>query len=283
MPLKACSQPKTSMTLGLIAGMGRLPLAVASEAKKMGYKVIGIALKPVADESLKPVVDDFHKISLGHFGGMLDLFRKLSVTNVVMAGKVSKELLYKNKKSIIPDMKAVKLLFSLKNRTDDTLMKAVVREFEKNGIKVHETTSFTKDLLAPAGVMTRRKPDKEAQQDIKFGWKIAREMGRLDIGQTVVVKNLAVMAVEAIEGTDETIKRGGELAGKDAVVVKVSKPKQDMRFDVPTVGLNTLESMKKASAKVLAVEAGKCIIVEREKLIKEADKAGIIITGIKND
>lgn len=283
MPVKACGQPKTCMTLGLIAGMGRLPIAVASEAKKMGYKVVGIALKPVADESLKPVVDDFHKISLGHFGGMLDLCKKLSVTNVVMAGKVSKELLYKNKKSVIPDMKAVKLLFSLKNRADDTIMKAVVREFEKNGIKVHETTSFTKGLLAPAGVMTRRKPDKEALQDIKFGWKIAREMGKLDIGQTVVVKNLAVMAVEAIEGTDESIKRGGELAGKDAVVVKVSKPKQDMRFDVPTVGLNTLDSMKKASAKVLAVEAGKCIIVEREKLIKEADKAGIIITGIRND
>ncbi len=271
---------KASMTLGLVAGMGSLPIAIASEAKRMGYRVVAIALQPPADESLKPIADDFHKISLGRFGGLISLLKKQSVKNVVMAGKVPKSLLYKNKTSIIPDMKAVKLLFSLKNRADDTIRKAVVRELEKNGIKIHKTTSFTKRLLASEGVLTHLKPSKDALRDIEFGWGIARQIGKIDIGQTVVIKEMAVMAVEAIEGTDEAIKRGGGLARKDAVVVKVSKPQQDMRFDVPAVGMETLRSMKKVSANVLAVEADKCIIIEKEKFIKEADKAGIAVIGI---
>ncbi len=280
MPVKALKKTGDQMTLGLIAGMGSLPTAIASEAIKMGYKVVAIALQPPADESLKPIADDFHKISLGRFGGLLSLLKKLSIKNVVMAGKVPKSLLYKNKTSIIPDLKAVKLLFSLKNRADDTIMKAVVRELEKNGIKILKTTDFTKNLLTPKGVLTRKKPSKEAMLDIKFGWEIARQMGEIDIGQTVVIKDMAVMAVEAIEGTDEAIKRGGELARKDAVVVKVSKPQQDMRFDVPTVGITTLHSMIKVSAKVLAIESEKCIIVDRESFISEADKSGIAVVGI---
>lgn len=266
--------------LGLIAGMGDLPKAIAAEAQKMGYRVVGIALHPLADESLKPFVDDFHKINIGRFGGLLALLKKMSITNAVMAGKVPKELLYKNKTRIIPDMKAVKLLFSLKNRADDTIMNAVVNEIEKHGIILHHTTAFAKNLLAPAEALTCNKPSKDELKDIYFGWKIAKEMGRLDIGQTVIVKDLAVMAVEAIEGTDEAIKRGGDLAKKKAVVVKVSKPHQDMRFDVPVVGLDTLYAMKSVGAKVLALEAGKCIIVDKEKFIKEADKTGIVVIGL---
>ncbi|MBI5057499.1 MAG: UDP-2,3-diacylglucosamine diphosphatase LpxI [Nitrospirae bacterium] len=271
--------PNTRL-LGLIAGMGDLPKAVAAEAKNMGYRVVGIALQPPADESLKPFVDDFHKINIGRFGGLISLLKKLSITNAVMAGKVPKGLLYKHKTSIIPDMKAVKLLFSLMNRADDTIMKAVVSELEKSGIKLHNTTDFTRNLLAPEGALTKKKPSKDELKDIEFGWDIAKKMGGLDIGQTVVVKELAVMAIEAIEGTDEAIKRGGSLTKKDAVVVKVSKPKQDMRFDVPVVGINTLHSMKSAGAKVLAIEAGKCIIVDKERFIKEADKEGMIVVGV---
>lgn len=267
-------------TLAVIAGMGDLPKAVAAEAKSMGYRVSGIALQPPADESLKPFVDYFHKINIGRFGGLISLLKKLSITDAVMAGKVPKELLYKNKTSIIPDMKAVKLLLSLKNRADDTIMNAIVGELENNGIRIHNTTDFTVSLLAPQGILTRKKPSKDELKDIEFGWNIAREMGRLDIGQTVVVKNKAVMAVEAIEGTDEAVKRGGSLAKKDAVVVKVSKPKQDMRFDVPAVGIDTLRSMKSVAAKILALEAGKCIIIDKEKFIKEADKEGIIVAGV---
>jgi DUF1009 family protein len=268
--------------LAIIAGMGGLPKTVAAEAKKMGYRVVGIALQPPSDESLEPFVDDFHKINLGRFGGLISLLKKLSITNAVMAGKIPKDLLYKKKTSIIPDMKAVKLLFSLKNRADDTIMNAVVNELEKNGITLSSTTDFTRNLLAPAEVMTRKKPSKDELKDIEFGWDIAKEMGRLDIGQTVVVKELAVMAVEAIEGTDEAIKRGGRLAEKNAVVIKVSKPRQDLRFDVPVVGIDTLHSMKNVAAKVLALEAGKCIIVDKEKFIKEADNEGFVVVGVKS-
>ncbi len=281
MPVKAYSRSDTKMRLGLITGMGDLPKAVASEAKKMGYKVVAIALQPPADESIKPYVDDFHKISIGRFGGLISLLKKLSIKDAVMAGKVPKGLLYSNKASLFPDLKAVKLFFSLKDRADDTIMKAVVKELEKSGVKVHSTTTFTKNLLAPEGVLTRKKPSKVDLEDIEFGWEVARKMGKLDIGQTVVVKNQAVMAIEAIEGTDEAIKRGGGLAVKGAVVIKVSKPKQDMRFDVPVVGIETLNSMKKTGVRVLAVESGKCIIVEREKFLKKADEAGIVVVGIK--
>ena len=267
-------------TLGIIAGMGRLPVAIATEAKKMGYYVVGIALQPPADESLRPVTDDFHKVRIGSFGGLLSLLKKLSVTEAVMAGKVPKKLLYENKRSLIPDLKAMKLFFSLKDRADDSIMKAVVKELEKNNITIHKTTTFTKDLLAAEGVLTRHKPSKDDMKDIEFGWAIAKQIGRLDIGQTVVVKNRAVMAVEAIEGTDEAIKRGGALAQKDAVVIKVSKPQQDMRFDVPAVGIDTLRSMKKVEARVLALEASQCIIVDKEKFLIEADKAGIAVIGI---
>ena len=263
--------------------MGNLPCAVAEEAKSMGYRVVAIALKPPADDSLKGVADEFHKISIGRFGGLLSLLKKCSIRDVVLAGKVPKSLLYKNKVNIIPDLKTLKMLFSLKDRSDDTIMDTVVRELEKNGIRIHNTTDFTKNLLAPAGVLTGKEPAKTEIDDIEFGWKIAKKIGRLDIGQTIVVKNRAVMAVEAIEGSDEAIKRGANLAKGDAVVIKVSKPQQDMRFDVPAVGLDTLSTMKKASASVLALEAGKCIIIEKEKFLKEADRSAIAVIGMKGD
>jgi DUF1009 family protein len=282
MPVKAANRSEPSKKLGLIAGMGDLPKAVASEAKRMGYNVAAIALQPPADESLKPIADEFHKISLGRFGGLMALLKKLAITDVVLAGKVPKDLLYKNKAHIIPDMKAVKMLFSLRNRADDTIMKAIVREIEGLGIKVHNTTDFTKDLLVPEGVLTRRKPSKKELQDIEFGWDIAKKIGQLDIGQTVVVKDMAVMAVEAIEGTDEAIKRGGDLSKKDAVIIKVSKPRQDMRFDVPVTGLDTLSTMKKTGARVLALETGKCIIIDMKNFINKANEYGIVVVGTSN-
>jgi DUF1009 family protein len=282
MPVKALNHSEPSKKLGLIAGMGNLPKAVASEAKRMGFNVAAIALQPPADESLKPIADEFHKISLGRFGGLIALLKKLAITDVVLAGKVPKDLLYKNKAHIIPDMKAVKILFSLRNRADDTIMKAIVREIEELGIRVRNTTDFTKDLLVPEGVLTRKKPSKKELQDIAFGWNIAKKIGQLDIGQTVVVKDMAIMAVEAIEGTDEAIKRGGDLAKKNAVVIKVSKPLQDMRFDVPVAGLDTLRTMKKKGARVLALETGKCIIVDMKNFISKANEYGIVVVGTSN-
>lgn len=287
MPLKPKStfagtyNPSVSLSknLGLIAGIGDLPKAIASEAKKKGYRVIAIALQPFADESLSSFVDDFHMISIGRLGAIIKLLKKFSVSEAVMAGKVPKGLLYQDKKSLMPDLKAVKFLFSLKNYSDNTFLQAIKTELEKNGVRLLKTTVFTENLLTPEGVLTKKHPKKSQWKDIEFGWRIAKEIGRLDIGQTIVVRHAAVMAVEAIEGTDEAIRRGGSFS-EDATVIKVSRPQQDMRLDVPVVGVDTLSTMKKVKAKVLALEAEKSIIVDREKFIKEADKAGIVVVGI---
>jgi len=267
--------------LGIIAGMGDLPRAIAREARSAGYHITVFALRPLADESIKAEVDEFQSISIGKFGRLLNLLKTLNISQVVFAGKVPKDLLYKKKRDIIPDLKTLQLLLSIRDRSDDTIMKAVVEEIEKLGVKVRKTTDFARELLVPEGVLTRKSPTKEQWQDIEFGWEIAKKMGRLDIGQTVVVSQRAVMAVEAIEGTDEAIKRGGKLAGKGAVVVKVSKPQQDMRFDVPVVGLTTIDSMISSSSSVLAVEADRCLILERDKFIKKANRAGISVVGIR--
>jgi DUF1009 family protein len=263
--------------IGLIAGTGELPIAVANEARALGYRVIAIALEPLADDSLSSYVDEIKKVNVGKFGKILDALKKHDVKEAVMAGKVSKTLLYKTK--ITPDLRAMKLLFSLKDRSDDSVLMAITKELEKEGIHLMDVTRFSSGLVTPDGVLTQERPTEREMRDVEFGWKIAKEMGRLDIGQTVVVKDRAVMAVEAIEGTDEAIKRGGKLAGKGAVVVKVSKPDQDMRFDVPVVGSDTLKSMREVNAKVLAVESGKSIILNKDKFIKEAGRSGIVIVG----
>ncbi|MBI4844207.1 MAG: UDP-2,3-diacylglucosamine diphosphatase LpxI [Nitrospirae bacterium] len=280
MPLKASRHTDSQMTLGLIAGMGGLPRIVAEEAKKKGYRVAAFALQPPSDNTIREYADDFHKVNIGHLGKLISLMKKLSVTEAVMAGKVPKSLLYQNKMKLIPDARGAKVLFSLEDRSDDTIMTAIVNELEKEGIKILTTTSFAGENTVPQGVLTKKKPSKEEYADIEFGWLIAKKIGQLDIGQTVVVKKRAVMAIEAIEGTDEAIKRGGSLAGKDAVVIKVSKPNQDMRFDVPVIGIETLHSMRDSKAGVLAVEADKTIIIDIDEFIKEADRAGISVVGI---
>ena len=263
--------------LGLIAGKGDLPKAVATEAKAQGYTVFAIALDPLADLSLSSYVDEIKRVNVGKFGTIIDSLKHYGVKKAVMAGKVSKTLLYKS--NIVPDLRAVKLLFTLKDRSDDSIMLAITKELEKEGIQLLTVTSFSSTLMTPDGILTKRKPSDDEWKDIAFGWKIAKEMGKLDIGQTVVVKNQAVMAVEAIEGTDEAIKRGGILAGGGAVVVKVSKPNQDMRFDVPAIGPDTLHAMIEVGACVLSVESNKSIFLDRENIIAESNKAGISIVG----
>ena len=267
--------------LGLIAGNGELPLAVAQEAKDKGYEVFAIGLEPLADKALEAAVHEIRWVNVGKLGEIIDSLTKAGVKEAVMAGKVPKAMLYKSK--VTPDLRAIKLLFTLKDRSDDSILLAIAKELKKDGIALLNTTDFTTGLLTPEGVLTKEGPSENEWKDIAFGWKIAKEMGRLDIGQTVVVRNQAVMAIEAIEGTDEAIKRGGALGGSGSVVVKVSKPQQDMRFDVPVVGLDTLRSMLKVQARVLAVESGKSIILKREVLIREADEAGISIVGMSGN
>jgi hypothetical protein len=263
--------------LGLIAGSGELPVAVAAEARAAGYTVIAIGLEPLADKALASVADEIQWINVGKLGAIIDVLKKSGVKEAVMAGKVPKSLLYKSR--IVPDLRAVRLLFSLKNRSDDSILLAITDELEKEGIKLLNTTDFSAGLLTPEGVLTDNAPSESEWKDIAFGWEIAKEIGRMDIGQTIVVKNMAVMAVEAIEGTDEAIRRGGRLAGKGAVIIKISKPQQDMRFDVPVVGTDTLRAMIDVNARVLAVEAQKSIILDLEKMKKKADKASISIIG----
>lgn len=263
--------------LGLIAGKGELPAAIADEAKAQGYTVIAVGLEPLADKSLSSHVDEIQWVNVGKFGKMIDTMKKYDIREAVMAGKVSKTLLYKSK--ITPDLRAVKLLMSLKNRSDDSVLLAIADELAREGIDLLDIPRFSSALLAPYGVLTKDTPSDQEWKDIAFGWKVAKEIGRLDIGQTVIVKNQAVMAVEAIEGTDEAIKRGGFLSGKDAVVVKVSKPDQDMRFDVPAIGLDTLKTMKAVRARVLAVEANKCLVLNKDRIFKEAKTAGISVVG----
>jgi DUF1009 family protein len=250
--------------LGLIAGSGRLPVAIASEARAMGYTVVAVALEPLADRSLAESADEIHWINVGKLGAIIGTLKKRGVNRAVMAGKVPKSLIYKSR--ITPDLRAVKVLFSLRDRKDDSILLAITNELEKEGITLLKTTDFTTGLLTPEGVLTRKQPSKEEWKDIAFGWQVAKEIGRLDIGQTVVVKNLAVMAIEAIEGTDE-----------------VSKPRQDMRFDVPVVGLDTLRTMIDVKARVLAVEAKKSILLDREEMISDAQRARISIVGYRSE
>jgi DUF1009 family protein len=269
------------MQIGLIAGAGELPVIIAEDARERGFRVITVALENLASEQLKGVSDEIKWVNPGKFGELIATLKKFHVKEAIMAGKVPKSLIYKSK--ITPDLRAVKLFFSIRDKSDDAILNAITRELASEGIEIIDTTRFSPHLLTPEGCLTRKRPDDEEWKDIEFGWKIAKEMGKLDIGQTVVIKGKAVMAVEAIEGTDEAILRGGKWAGEGAVIVKVSKPHQDMRLDVPAVGSDTIKSMEKVKARVLALEALRSMIVSREKVIKEAEHAGITIIGITAD
>jgi DUF1009 family protein len=275
------SENEIKSSIGIIAGTGDLPRIIARDARERGFKVFTIALENLASPDLSRVSDEIKWINVGKLGELIDTLKELDVKEAIMAGKVSKTLLYKSK--ITPDLRAVKLLFSLKDKSDDSILNAITRELEKEGIHVIDTTAFSPHLLTPEGVLTDDPPTMDEWKDIEFGWKIAKEIGRLDIGQTIVVKGQAVMAVEAIEGTDEAILRGGKLSGEGAVVIKVSKPHQDMRLDVPVIGMNTLKSMIEVRARVIAVEAHKSMIINRERLIKEAEESGISVVGISHE
>lgn len=269
------------MQIGIIAGMGELPVIIAKDARERGYKVITVALETLASPEMDSVSDEIRWVNPGKFGELIDILKKHQIKEAIMAGKVPKSLLFKSK--ITPDLRAVKLLFSIKDKSDDAILNAITKELAGEGIEIIDTTKFSPHLLTPVGCLTRKKPDEEQWKDIEFGWKIAREIGKLDIGQTVVIKGKAVMAIEAIEGTDEAILRGGKWAGDGAVVVKVSKPQQDMRMDVPAVGPDTLKSMENVNAKVLALEAHRSMIVDRETVIRVAESAGIVIVGISSE
>ena len=266
--------------VGLIAGIGNLPVEFMRAAQHEGYEVVVISVVTEGAPELQAEADAYYQISVFKSDTVIKTFLKEGVTDVTMLGKVTKEHLYK-KITTIPDMRTIKLLNRLRNRKDDTIMLAIVEELEKEGLAVADQTKYMRSLMPPVGVMTMRKPTEVEQLDIEFGFTLAKQMGALDIGQTVVVKEQAAMAIEAIEGTDECIKRGGALGREGAVVVKTAKPNQDVRFDVPAGGMKTLESMITGNCKVLAMEAKRTIFVEQEAVLQKANELGIVICAVE--
>ena len=263
--------------IGLIAGNGDFPIEFAKAAKQKGLSVIAVAHEGETLPELSQWADAVVWIKVGQLGRLIKAFQDHGVRDVLMAGGIKKTRLFSGG---LPDLRGAAVLARMLAKKDDSILRAVADELESEGITVRESTLYLDNLLAPAGVLTKRKPSKDEWKDISFGWQMAKEIGKLDIGQTVVVKDQAVLAVEAIEGTDEAIRRGGRLCREGAVVVKVCKPNQDLRFDLPATGLQTIASMKEVKASCLAIEAGKTIIIQRESVISEANRAGIAIAAL---
>ena len=265
-------QPVAYSRVGLIAGSGQFPLLFAHAASQAGVEVVAVGFDGETDPMLSKYVSEFHLLKLGQLNRMIKAFKNAGITHAAMAGAINKTKLYAR---IRPDWRAVKLLNRLITKKDDFLLRALAEELESEGIHIESSTLFLPSLLAPEGILTRRKPNRRELNDINFGWQMAKAIGHLDIGQCLVVDTMAVLAVEGIDGTDATILRGGRLCRGGAVVVKVSKPIQDLRFDVPAVGYETIETMKRVGARVLVVEAGRTLVFDLDKMIDSADAAGI--------
>ncbi|HJG06683.1 MAG TPA: UDP-2,3-diacylglucosamine diphosphatase LpxI [Megamonas hypermegale] len=263
-------------SIGLLSGIGRLPIEVAKAAKKMGISVYAVGLVDGVEADLAKEVTDYKAISIAQLGSIIEYLKSNNVTDVIMIGKVTKEILFTGQHAL-PDARMLALLASLKDHSDDTMMLAFVKELAKEGIQTFDQTMLLKMIMPKPGVLTKRQPTQQEKEDMEFGFKMAKALGGLDIGQTVVVKNKAVMALEAIEGTDACILRGGKLACGGAVVAKVAKPAQDNRFDMPAVGIKTIETMIEGNASALVIEAGRTLLVDREKALDLADKHDITI------
>ena len=269
------------MRLGLIAGNGRFPFLVLDAARSMGHQVTVIAAKEEAFDDLNAAAASAHAaihwISLGQLGKCITLMKSAGVTHAVMAGQVKHTKIFAG--GIVPDLKFMSLLAKLPARNTDGLIGAVASVLKDEGIELIDSTSLLTPLLAAPGVMTNRAPTEEERRDLDFGYRMADVIAGIDIGQTIAVKNQAVVAVEAMEGTDEVIARAARLAGEGVRLVKVAKPNQDMRFDVPVVGLATIEAMRAARATALSIDAGKALMFEREQMIATANASGIVIVG----
>src|SRR3984885_192779 len=260
---------------GLIAGNGDFPFLVLAGARSRGIEMAVIAIREEASPSLGKVARRIHWVSLGELSKAIELLHSEGVTQVVMAGQVKHNKIFS---SIRPDWRLAKLLFTLPSKNTDSLIGAVARVLEDEGIELVNSTEFLGPLLPAAGVLTRRAPDESEAADIAYGRGVATQIAGLDLGQMVVVRDRACVAIEAMEGTDETIERAARIVGgQRLVVVKVSKPRQDMRFDVPVVGLKTIEVMKQSNATALAIDAGRTLLFDRDAMIHAADDAGIAI------
>lgn len=276
--------------VGMVAGWGRYPIVVAEALKRQGCEVYCLGVRGEADEALAAICDDFRWNGLARFGRAIRYFKRHGVTEATALGKIHKTILFQPWLwgRLLPDLRTIRMfvphfLTRRKDCRDDSLMLTVVDEFASEGIRFGPPTDYVPELLLDEGRLTARAPSAWQEKDIRFGWQIAKEMGRLDIGQSVAVKDQAVLAVEAIEGTDQCIRRAGALCPAGGfTVVKVAKPQQDMRFDVPTIGLGTLQSMVHAGAKVLAVEAHRTIIVDHDQVVEMANQNKLVIVSMNN-
>jgi DUF1009 family protein len=265
--------------IGLIAGNGRFPIIFAENARRLGYTVSAVAHIGETAPELEQVVERIHWVKIGQFNKLIDALKEDGVRQAVMLGGIKKTHVF----AVRPDLRALAVVSRLRELKDDAILRAVAAELESEGIRIRESTFGLRGILVEEGPLTKRRPDKREWEDIRFGWRMAEEIGRLDIGQCIVVKDRMVVAVEAVEGTDAAIRRGGELSREGAVVIKRSKPQQDLRFDLPAVGPKTIDVMQGVKATVLALEAGRTVLLDRDDMLERAAQAGIAILGMTAD
>jgi hypothetical protein len=274
--------------VGLLAGAGRFPIVFAEAAKRQGIKVVCVGVAGMASPELAQHCYSYNEGPLARFGYAVRTFKRHRVDRIIMAGKIEKTVLFQSWRifRLLPDFRTLRMWyrFATSNRKDDTILLAVIREFERDHLHFDSALDYCPELLVKHGFLTKRKPTEAQWRDIRFGWTLAKEMGRLDVGQSVVVNDMAVIAVEAIEGTDRCIRRAAELCRRGGfTIVKVAKPQQDRRFDVPTIGMETIRTMHEAGGRVLAVEAGQTIIIDEPEAVELADKLGIAIVSLNAD
>jgi DUF1009 family protein len=284
--LRTAARHQTSVApIGLLAGSGRFPLYFAEKARSLGIPVACVGIRHEASAELADLVHVFYWSGMARLGRMIRCFKHAGVQHIVMAGKIHKSAMHARWRfwRLWPDWRTLWAWYRHKraDNKDDTLLLAVIAEFAADGLSFRSALELCPELLVNPGTLTRRAPSTRETADIQFGWELAKEMGRLDVGQSVAVKELAVLAVEAIEGTDRAIARAGELCPSgEFVVVKVAKPQQDMRFDVPTIGTSTIETLQRAGGRVLAIEAGKTIVLDQEATVALANRHGMTIIAL---
>jgi DUF1009 family protein len=276
--------PSSSAPVGLLAGSGRFPILFAEKMRRLGIPVVCVGIRHEASLELAQLVDRFYWAGVVRMGRMIRCFKREKVERIVMAGKITKGIMHTPHRilALLPDWRTLRAWYrSRADNRDDTILLSIVAEFARDGLRFESALDLCPELLVRPGILTDRKPTPHEEMDITFGWDLAKEMGRLDVGQSVAVKERAVLAVEAIEGTDRAIARAGELCRVGGfVVVKVAKPQQDMRFDVPTVGCGTIETMHRAGGRVLAIEGSKTILLDESETIALANRYGISIVAL---
>ena len=264
--------------LGLIAGNRKFPFIFAEAAKRNNYYIVAIAIKGDTSPRLKDFVDKIYWLNLSDFKRMFEIFKQEGITRIAMAGQISPRRLFS--KELDKNTEVKDFIKNLRDKRADTIFGKIAEELTKSGFELINSTTFIEDYLPKKGTLTKLKPESNVWEDINFGLYLAKEIANLDIGQTIAVKDKAIVAVEALEGTDNLIKRAGEITRGGFTLIKVSKPKQDLRFDVPVVGLNTVKNLIKANARCLAIEAEKTLFIDKQKALELADKKGIVIVSV---